>query len=176
MALFCEPGRNPEVKEELQRRCRNGSRSPRNSLRRKVGIGSNSHDLDGDILMTFSNISMEHGCRLEKFCGILLINGCCAPEVSERTFSTFASRNRGNPPGANEGEESDDFPSRPSMLTTQHDMLRHSFFGFPELLEILSSQNWRSFSLNWWRMCRRYRVTRCDRQAHELFDISVRVG
>ena len=45
MALFCEPRRDPE------------------------GIGSNSHDLDSDILMTFSNISMEHGCRLENLCG-----------------------------------------------------------------------------------------------------------
>ena len=144
MTFFCEPERNTEVKEELQRGCRNGSRSSRNSSRMKVGIGSNSHDLDGDILMNSSSISMEHGCRLEKNCGSSLSIGCWAPEVSERTFSTFASKKSRKSSGVNEGEESEDFPSRQS----RDDMFRHSFFGFPELLDILSSQNWHSFSSN----------------------------
>ena len=90
---------NPEVKEELQRRCTKGSRFPMNSLRMKVGIGSNSHDLDGDNLMTFSNISMEHGRRLEKLCGTSFIRGFCAPEVSDQTFSTFASKKSRKFPG-----------------------------------------------------------------------------
>ena len=83
----------------------------------KVGIGSNLHDWDGDSLMTFSNISMKHSCRLEKLCGTLLIDRCCAPKVFERTSSIFASKKSRNPAGRMKVQSQRTSPRDPKGMT-----------------------------------------------------------
>src|SRR5688572_2867168 len=66
MERFCEAGRIPSRKEELQRTVRNGRRVSICSWMRKVGRGSNSDNLAGEARMRRRGSASVTGARVEK--------------------------------------------------------------------------------------------------------------
>jgi hypothetical protein len=91
MERFCEAGKTPSRREELQRIVRNGRRVSICSWMRKDGRGSNSDDLAGEARMRRRSSASVTGARVEKESSVEENEGGGESAVSRRTALIFVA-------------------------------------------------------------------------------------
>src|SRR5664279_555025 len=98
IACFCESGNRPCIRDALTIRVTNGSSTSMNSRNRKVGTGSNAHDLTGDDIAILRTSTCEHDRKdVNDDVALSMVGGGDRPAVSERTLSIFLAKKAANP-------------------------------------------------------------------------------